>query len=198
MHCNFVLGYARDEQNLLQRAIAYVEAQGVWTDSDTEHYEQIGVQQFYDAWSKVVGRYGIVRHNNRWTKYGLPQAASWAIFERRAITRCQLCEQRFDFDHPQGLGLMSPVLDHTVIDGRTVIRGVIHQRCNALLGQAKDDPVLLAKMVDYIQRAETQPLEERHSTLLDAYLEAFGDDHSAAFRALAMTEQETVDVEDRS
>lgn len=184
------LGYANDEVERLENAIAYLWDDGIWTDTDTRYYQSQGEQHFYGAWTKVVGYGRLTAHKNRWQKYGLPPAASWFIFELRGITECQMCGGAFDFDHPKGLGLLSPVLEHTIVDGRPRIRGVVHQKCNALIGNARHDVMTLVRLMDYLEQVDLLPLEKRHQHLLEAYVASTGGDFSHALRTLATRVEE--------
>ena len=58
---------------------------------------------------------------------------------------CALCHKPFELSE-------LPVVDHNHTTGK--VRGLIHNRCNLVLGWAKDDPILLKDAADYLTKNE--------------------------------------------
>ena len=56
--------------------------------------------------------------------------------------KCAICQTRLE----------KPYLDHSHVTGK--VRGMLCLRCNWLLGQCKDDRVLLNAAIDYLEKYE--------------------------------------------
>ena len=86
----------------------------------------------YSRWSAILRKYGI-------TKLGV-----WLMWRAQG-DKCFLCgESLGGFDS----------LYHIDHDHKTgMIRGLLHNKCNQMLGQADDDPKLLRKGADYLEAA---------------------------------------------
>lgn len=65
---------------------------------------------------------------------------------------CALCGKEFVL-------VKEPVVDHDHETG--LIRGLLHQRCNLIIGQAKDNPELLSQAIAYLARGGKEDLEEQ-------------------------------------
>jgi hypothetical protein len=73
--------------------------------------------------------------------YGLSQQQ----YENMIIeqdNRCAICEQKFTHDN-------IPYVDHDHITGE--VRGLLHNKCNSMLGMANDDPKILRNAADYLE-----------------------------------------------
>lgn len=77
--------------------------------------------------------------------YGLTVANRDAMFAKQG-GRCALCRELPDEEHHPEL-----VVDHDHATGE--VRGLLHARCNALLGMARDDPSTLRAAARYLELA---------------------------------------------
>ena len=77
-------------------------------------------------------------------KYGVSLETYFVLFEEQK-GRCALCGEALA--HGQ-----STCLDHDHASGK--VRGLVHRRCNLLLGFAKDSISILEKAVSYLKRNE--------------------------------------------
>lgn len=69
---------------------------------------------------------------------------------------CALCGEPLELDRPRATHV-----DHIEIDGRKVVRGILHGNCNTSLGDFDDDPVQLHRAVEYIEHHRFGPLVKR-------------------------------------
>ncbi len=86
-----------------------------------------------------------VRMNARSWRYEIPHVVLRKVYDA-AGGRCEICGGR---DADRNLAL-----DHCHETGIT--RDVLCSRCNKALGMFKDDPSLLRKAAEYIERAKAQ------------------------------------------
>ena len=77
-----------------------------------------------------------------WRELGIDVAAASAIVQANDGT-CDACGDAFVDERG--------VLDHC--HGSLMPRGLIHRSCNFALGHGRDDPVLLRRLADYLDRA---------------------------------------------
>jgi hypothetical protein len=77
----------------------------------------------------------------------------YKVMQLRSEKLCHACGLPFDGSSQQN---MSQAIDHCHESGR--IRGVIHQGCNAALGQAKESPERLRALADYLERTASVDL----------------------------------------
>lgn len=68
---------------------------------------------------------------------------------KEQIGLCALCGEKFDEK-------FSPAVDHCHDTG--VIRGLLHHRCNVMIGMGRDNPELLRLGAEYLERHATPTL----------------------------------------
>lgn len=90
--------------------------------------------------------YDAARFNAR-RAYRLKRLYNLSVLEYEAMLarqkhRCAACETRFERKH-----LLKPVVDHDHRTGR--IRGILCNRCNAVLGMVFDNPGILQGLITY-------------------------------------------------
>jgi hypothetical protein len=78
----------------------------------------------------------------------------FTVYHLRTAELCDACNEPFDDSRMQGN--RSRAIDHCHESGR--IRGVVHQGCNAALGQAKESPERLRALADYLERTASVDL----------------------------------------
>lgn len=79
------------------------------------------------------------RHNLG--KYGLT-IGGWIEMLIEQAGRCAVCNEP----------MQHPCVDHD--HNSDVVRGLVHQNCNLLLGQAKDSPQILEQAAAYLRRVK--------------------------------------------
>ena len=79
----------------------------------------------------------------RWRRLGIN--LTWEEHEALLQTQrslCALCNKP--------LGETTPYPDHDHVTGK--VRGLVHSKCNSVIGFADDDPILLRQAADYVER----------------------------------------------
>ena len=66
---------------------------------------------------------------------------------------CPICKKDIFKD---GLGMDTPCIDHDHSTG--AVRGIIHSRCNLMLGYAGDDIMILEGAIQYLRNPPTADL----------------------------------------
>ena len=88
------------------------------------------------------------KHVKLLDKYGI-SLTDYNDMLKRQDNRCGLC-----FRHFGPTRNTKPVVDH---DHRTlIVRGILHSRCNLLLGHAGDDTSLLQRAVAYLNKSRDE------------------------------------------
>lgn len=90
-----------------------------------------------------------VAEQARWQskrKYGVTRE-SWAEMMAHQNCVCPLCLEYLD--ETIKTGLMKVCIDHDHKTG--VVRGLVHNTCNLMLGHAKDSPETLRRAADYVE-----------------------------------------------
>lgn len=87
-------------------------------------------------------------HAKRLKKYGhTPE--TWEAAIKSQSNLCLVCKRPLGPRVPKGEESgMAPVQDHDHSSGKN--RGIVHRKCNAILGLAGDDPALLRMAADYL------------------------------------------------
>lgn len=80
-------------------------------------------------------------------RYGISQDEYNDLFQRQGGV-CAICEQPETKKSSAG-GVAALAVDHDHITG--AVRGLLCHACNLILGNAKDDPMLLMKSIQYLQ-----------------------------------------------
>ena len=80
-------------------------------------------------------------------KYGITPEEYDAVYEKQS-GNCAACGSPLSSDGKEWRMWDSPRTDHCHKTGR--VRGIIHNRCNLILGLIHDDAGLLAKLIDYL------------------------------------------------
>lgn len=100
---------------------------------------------FTASWQEVERKRA--KHRENWTKraYGITNEQ---VEQRKLSQRglCPVCELPLETGDPKN----RPVVDH--IKGTTVVRAILHNRCNLVIGHAHEDPALLRRAADYIEK----------------------------------------------
>ena len=96
----------------------------------------------------------LVRQRQVKGMYGLTDA-QYEMY--RSVKVCEICGQGFSAREPQ--------IDHDHMTGK--IRGFLCGKCNRTLGQARDDPAILRKAADYLERHAVDLPEVRHLSLCE-------------------------------
>lgn len=73
-------------------------------------------------------------------KYGLSPAELRALLDQHSV--CAICRTA-------QWGRKGPAVDHDHATGR--VRGILCQKCNVMLGNARDDPAILRAAVAYLE-----------------------------------------------
>jgi len=76
------------------------------------------------------------------TKYGITKEEYYNLFESQG-NKCLICGCEFN-------GRIKGVIDHNHNTG--VVRGLLCQKCNSLLGMANEDPKILENAILYLKR----------------------------------------------
>lgn len=79
-------------------------------------------------------------------KYGLTSNEYYNLFESQG-NRCAICNEEFS-DKLKG------VVDHN--HKTEIVRGILCQRCNTLLGMARDDERILEKAIEYLRKYKSK------------------------------------------
>lgn len=83
----------------------------------------------------------------RWLKYAYgisPEQMEAIKLAQRGM--CPVCQLPLENDNPKN----QPVPDH--IKGTKTIRGILHNHCNLVLGHAHEDPMLLRRAAEYLEK----------------------------------------------
>ena len=75
--------------------------------------------------------------------YGITSDQWDALWEQQ-LGRCPVCDKPL----PEDTNALA--LDHCYETG--IVRGILHTQCNAVLGQAGDDPAVLRGAAEYLER----------------------------------------------
>jgi hypothetical protein len=83
-------------------------------------------------------------------KYGLTDTEFMAMIMKQRH-KCRACNEPFDMERKGGI-MLTPVIDHDHNhDGPVKVRGIIHHRCNVILGFAKDNHDFLERLANYLR-----------------------------------------------
>lgn len=82
-------------------------------------------------------------------KYGFESPEAMRTFAEKHGDLCDLCGKP-DTTHRKRTWTRGLTMDHDPLTGR--FRGMLCSLCNLAIGQAKDDPALLRRMADYVER----------------------------------------------
>lgn len=84
-----------------------------------------------------------------------------AVLYEMCDRRCQVC--KLDADENTWKGLQSQLcVDHIVVHGKRVVRGLLCNRCNTLLGLMGDNREGVMRYVSYLERYQTLKKEHRN------------------------------------
>lgn len=83
-------------------------------------------------------------------KYGITLDDYNMMYESQGGV-CKICEQKCD--HPQRNDIDTLCVDHCHETGK--VRGLLCNKCNSLLGWARDNIETLAKAIDYLNETST-------------------------------------------
>lgn len=104
--------------------------------SASEYRRNFNRTDFLDAACKKCRRVSQVKK-----RYGISLTEYEKLMNR--TTQCELCGRSF------GEKFFQKVYDHDHITG--LFRGVIHRRCNSVIGMMEDNPELLRKAAQYLE-----------------------------------------------
>jgi hypothetical protein len=60
---------------------------------------------------------------------------------------CAICSTPLDGDSMRG----KPVIDHKVESGVIILRGIVHNHCNLIIGHAFENPAVLRAAASYLE-----------------------------------------------
>lgn len=90
--------------------------------------------------------------SQRKSRYGLEKGDFASLLEKQK-NLCLVCEEPFDEEHTP------TAVDH---DHETKkVRGLLHRKCNSMLGLAKDDPNILERAAKYLRDFSVQIVDTR-------------------------------------
>lgn len=109
-----------------------------------------GQKNNLSSWCRVCTR--LAAAVDRATKRGFaPPNCTWFDVEEALYLQHGLCAA---CDNPytsgEGVTATSWVIEHCHVTGK--FRGIVHHVCNVSMGQANDDPKLLRKLADFLER----------------------------------------------
>lgn len=94
-----------------------------------------------------------IRQKRYWLKrdYGLSESDFHALYHQQGST-CAVCQEALLLNGLLSIGPVSErcCVDHSHETGK--VRGLVHQRCNLVLGNAKDSPDILRAAAVYLER----------------------------------------------
>jgi hypothetical protein len=159
-------GKISEQQRAYYQANRQERLAAVKSYADTRRPE---IQEYKRKYYQASG--AKVRQNVLEDRHGRGIAADWAAMWEAQQGRCYLCERDMDPDdahveHWHGCGAAHDPKKSC----RLCRRGLAHQNCNIIVGQAADDPSLLRIIADNLERANAdiaarQAVIPQHITL---------------------------------
>lgn len=112
-------------------------------------YKNKNAKMGLDSWCKICkSNYDHKRH--KIYRYGISLNKVNKIINEQK-NRCAICGQLFDViynNNKEKITIRSPRVDHNHKSG--IIRGILCNRCNILLGMVKDNIFILIKAAEYL------------------------------------------------
>jgi hypothetical protein len=134
--CNVFIGLLREDENIMTRAISYLNGKKFIPLSTEAHLCAIDVEYIHLDEARLKRTYGLSAQQYR----------DLFLLQQGVCAICLRSETRILQNR-----LTSLVVDHC--HERAEVRGLLCSTCNTALGLAKDDPNRIQKAIDYLKRS---------------------------------------------